>query len=619
MTSHEARKTLCLRQLTGILAVLFLGSYIVNADDKKPAPAKPAAPHPAAAPAKSAPAAAKGGAPSSGTPKGPTTAGTPKGPTTSSPKGPTTSSPKGPTTGTPHATGTTPGATRGTGTTAGTPKGPGTGAPRGTGTTAGSPRSTPGGTTRGTNSPGGSRPLPQGHTVAHTARGDSVTKRPNGRPADVHMASRGMDVHHGLSGNRRVEVVRGDRRIVAERGGRGYVQRPYRYGGREYAHRTYYYHGRAYDHFYHGYPYHGVYVQMYTPAFYYRPAFYGWAYNPWVAPVPYAWGWAGNPWYGYYGAYFTPYPVYPSASVWLTDYMISTTLMAAYQARVDAAAAAAGAAAAQAQPAPAPDAVALTPEVKNMIAEEVKRQLAVANAESQAAAQNAAPNPALSGVQAMLSDNVQHVFVAGRDVDVVDAAGAECAISEGDALQLKGPPAAGATAATLVVLSSKGGPECKGGATVTVQVADLQDMQNHMRETIDQGMSELQTKQGKGGLPTLPASAAAQPVKAAFAADAPGPEQDVATQISQQTQEADKAEQEVLSQALQGPGSAPAAGSDQGTAAPPAEFDPLGKSVDEITAMFGQPKNILDLGPKKIFVYKDMKVTFKDGKVTDVQ
>jgi hypothetical protein len=431
------------------------------------------------------------------------------------------------------------------------------------------------------------------------------------------MASRGMDVHHGLSGNRRVEVVRGDRHIVAERGGRGYVQRPYRYGGREYGHRTYYYHGRAYDHFYHGYPYHGVYVQMYTPSFYYRPAFYGWAYNPWVAPVPYAWGWAGNPWYGYYGAYFTPYPVYPSASAWLTDYMISTTLAAAYQARTDAAAAAA--AAAQPQQAPAPDAVALTPEVKNMIAEEVKRQLAVANAESQAAAQNAAPNPALSGVQAMLSDNVQHVFVAGRDVDVVDAAGAECAISEGDALQLTGPPAAGATAATLVVLSSKGGQECKGGAKVTVQVADLQDMQNHMRETIDQGMSELQTKQGKGGLPTLPASAAAPPVKAPFAAEAPGPDPDAATQISQQSQEADKAEQEVLSQALQGPGSAPAAGSDQGSAAPPAEFDPLGKSVDEITAMFGQPKNILDLGPKKIFVYKDMKVTFKDGKATDVQ
>jgi hypothetical protein len=217
----------------------------------------------------------------------------------------------------------------------------------------------------------------------------------------------------------------------------------------------------------------------------------------------------------------------------------------------------------------------------------------------------------------MLSDNVKHIFVAGRDIDVVDARGAECAITEGDALQLTGPPAAGATAANLVVLSSKGGVECKAGAAVSVQVADLQDMQNHMRETIDQGMSELQTKQGKGGLPALPASATAPPVKAPFAAEAPGPDPEAATQIAQQSQEADKAEQEVLSQASQ------AGSPDQSAAtAPPAapvEFDPLGKSPDEVTAMFGQPKNILDVGPKKIFIYKDMKITFKGGKVTDVE
>ena len=54
-------------------------------------------------------------------------------------------------------------------------------------------------------------------------------------------------------------------RIVAERGGRGYVQHPYMYHGHEYGHRTYYEHGRAYDRFYARYPYHGVYVEMYSP------------------------------------------------------------------------------------------------------------------------------------------------------------------------------------------------------------------------------------------------------------------------------------------------------------------------------------------------------------------
>jgi hypothetical protein len=430
-----------------------------------------------------------------------------------------------------------------------------------------------------------------------------------------------MEIHHGLNGNRRVEVVRGDRRIVAERGGRGYMQRPYSFHGREYGHRTYYYNGRAYDHFYHGYPYRGVYVQMYTPAYYYRPAFYGWAYNPWVAPVPYAWGFGGNPWYGYYGAYFAPYPVYPSASLWLTDYMISTTLAAAYQARM---AAAAGQAAAASQAPPQdPGATALTPEVKNLIAAEVQRQIAVENAEAQATAKNqeAAPNPALSGVQAMLSDNVQHVFVTGRDLDITDAAGAECAVSEGDALQLTGPPPAGATNASLVVLSSKGGQECRAGRTVSVAVVDLQDMQNHMRETIDQGMSDLQTKQSKGGLPALPPSANAPPEKAPFAADAPGPDPEAAKEIAQQSQEADKAEQEVLAQALPENGSAAPPAGDANAAPPaaPVTFDAMGKSIDEVTAVYGQPKNIINLGPKKVYVYPDMKITFKDGKVTDAQ
>jgi hypothetical protein len=443
--------------------------------------------------------------------------------------------------------------------------------------------------------------------------------RPGGKPADVHVDNRGMDIHHGLNGNRRVEVVRPDRsRVVAERGGRGYVEHPYVYGGREYGHRTYYYDGRVYDRYYYGYPYNGVYVNMYSPAYYYAPAFYGWAYNPWVAPVPYAWGWAGNPWYGYYGGYFSPYPVYPSASLWLTDYLISTTLAAAYQARVDAAASA------QAQ-AQAADAVALTPQVKDLIAAEVQRQIAIENAEAKTATQNGEPNPNMSGVQALLSDNIQHVFVAGRDIDVVNAAGAECAISQGDALQLTGPPEPNSTTANLVVLSSKGGQECRGGSTVSVAVVDLQDMQNHMRETIDQGMGDLQSKQAKGGLPAVPASAKATPMKASFAANAPGPDQTAAKEIAQQTQEADQAEKEVISQVQQGPtGSAPqAVAANQSITPPPPAAPPQtisqGQTIEEVTGILGQPTRIVDLGAKKIYVYKDLKITFNAGKVSVVQ
>jgi hypothetical protein len=353
-------------------------------------------------------------------------------------------------------------------------------------------------------------------------------------------------------------------------------------------------------------------MEMYTPGFYFAPAYYGWAYNPWAAPIAYpvaAWGWGRAPWFGFYGGYFTPYPVYPSASVWLTDYLISNTLAAAYQA--NAAANAQAAAAAQ-----APGMVALTPQVKDMIAAEVQRQLAIENAEAAAQAQ-ANPNPAVSGVQRMLSDNISHVFVAGRELDVVDSTGTECAVSDGDVLQLAPAPLApDATTATLVVLTTKGGVECKKGAAVAVNIADLQDMQNHMRETIAQGMGDLKTKAGQNGLPALPASANAATTKAAFTADAPPPDADAATQIQQQAGEADKAEQEVLAQAApDGGGSAPAV---PPPAAPPAEIS-LGQTIDQVTASLGQPKNIVDLGAKKIYVYKDMKVTFTAGKVTDVQ
>lgn len=404
-----------------------------------------------------------------------------------------------------------------------------------------------------------------------------------------------MDVHHTLSGNRRVVHERADHtRVVVERGGHGYVQRNYVYGGHTYVYRSYYY-GGGYSHYYYGnYYYRGVYVNPYYPAYYYAPAYYGWAYNPWAAPIAYSWGWAGNPWYGYYGVYYHPYAVYPSASFWLTDYMISTSLQAAYAAQ-------AAKAAALSNPAP------LTDDVKQMIADEVKRQIALENSESKVA-QSAAPDGASSSIQRALTDGTAHVFVAGSDLDVVDAAGNECALSQGDALQLSGQNAPDATSINLAVLASKGGRECPKGDTVAVSLEDLQEMQNHMRQTIDQGMQELKKKQGQGGLPAAPASAQAAPTQSAMAASAPPPPSDkeVAATLNEESSEADKAEQEVSTEA----GSA-------GGGEPPTVA--MGQSPDQVTAALGKPKSIMDLGAKKIYVYPDMKITFRDGKVSDIQ
>jgi hypothetical protein len=45
----------------------------------------------------------------------------------------------------------------------------------------------------------------------------------------------------------------------------------------------------------------------------------------------------------------------------------------------------------------------------------------------------------------------------------------------------------------------------------------------------------------------------------------------------------------------------------------------LGQTIEEVVAAMGEPDMILQLATKKIYVYKDMKITFKAGKVTDVQ
>ncbi len=56
---------------------------------------------------------------------------------------------------------------------------------------------------------------------------------------------------------------------------------------------------------------------------------------------------------------------------------------------------------------------------------------------------------------------------------------------------------------------------------------------------------------------------------------------------------------------------------------PPADAPPptisLGETVDQVVAAFGQPVRVANLGAKQIYYYKDMKVTFTNGKVSNVE
>ncbi len=73
----------------------------------------------------------------------------------------------------------------------------------------------------------------------------------------------------------------------------------------------------------------------------------------------------------------------------------------------------------------------------------------------------------------------------------------------------------------------------------------------------------------------------------------------------------------------QGQGQGQAQGQGQGQQAQQPQAEPqtiqMGMTVDQVQSSLGKPEKIVNLGPKQIYVYKDLKVTFLNGRVADVQ
>lgn len=374
-----------------------------------------------------------------------------------------------------------------------------------------------------------------------------------------------MQIQHNLRGGRTTVRERNGVRIVTRAGGRGYVQRAYvTRGGRSYYSRTYYDHGAYRVGIYRGYYYGGYHYYGYYPGYRYHPAFYGWAVRPWGAPVYWGlgiggWGWGGAPWFGFYGGYFAPYPVYPSAALWLTDYVIAANLQAAYAARSAANAdAVAGDDQGQtnygdgAGQAANSGPVTLTPEVKQAIAEEVKAQLAAEQQQSSGGqsgssdGQAQAPEPANGEVPPAL-DPARRTFVVSSDITVVSD-GQECELTAGDVItRLTDTPDADQKVTASVSASKK--KDCGAGKQVAVSVEDLQDMHNHFQEQLDEGMKALAEKQGTGGLPKAPDTGTT-------ASDVPPPPPDTtaAKDLTDQEAAADQTETQVKQESGGGPG-----------------------------------------------------------------
>lgn len=406
------------------------------------------------------------------------------------------------------------------------------------------------------------RPVP-GRQVSLRG-GGTANIRPNGQIRSINR--NGMQINRGLNGSRTIVSTHNGARVVTTGRHSGYVQRAYvTRGGRTYVSRTVVVNHVAYSHVYRSYSYRGHCCYYgYHPAFYYAPAYYGWAYRPWAAPVYWGWGWGGAPWYGFYGGYFAPYPVYPSAAFWLTDYLISANLQAAYQARAAAAAAAAndnsgGGGGDQQQPASdnggdqsagnSGGGVTLTPEVKDAIAEEVKAQLAAQQSQAQQGSsdsgQQASSNTSAptEQVPAALDPNIR-MFIVASDL-TVSGDGQECQLTQGDVIKRTSETPDDDQKVTATVSSSKKN-DCAVGKEVAVGVDDLQEMHNQFEEQLDKGMQDLSAKQGTGGLPKAP-DTSTKP------SDVPPPPPDngAAKALENQQSAADQTEAQVVKEAFQ--------------------------------------------------------------------
>ena len=384
--------------------------------------------------------------------------------------------------------------------------------------------------------------------------GRTATFRPNGSFASVHVG--GMQVDHGLRGERRIVTVRPDHsRVVSMGPRRGYVERPYIVrGGRTYVQRTYVVNNVTYVHVYRSYYYRGVAYYAYVPPFYFHPVFYGWVYNPWRVPVYYRWAWfiAPPPWYVFWGPYFAPAPVYPSAAFWLTDFLLAESLRAAYEAGREAEANAAARAnqpppEAYQPPPPAPQGqgytTQITPEMKEAIAEEVRRQLA---AEQQSATTVPQP-PAARGAEATPAalDPAQRLFVVSSNLAVPSMDGRDCELTAGDLITRLDDTPDNDNRVRASVSSSKGN-DCRVGSTLMVQVSDLQEMHNQFREQVDSGLKTLADSSGKGGLPPAPDTGTS-----AGEVPPPPPEANVDGALQAQQREANQTETQIQQDAAQ--------------------------------------------------------------------
>jgi hypothetical protein len=388
---------------------------------------------------------------------------------------------------------------------------------------------------------------PNGTLASYHGHGQTATFRGDGHLASMHTST--MDIARGPHGQRTIISERpGHGRLVSTGAHRGYFEHPVSYHGRDYYQRTYVHGDHRFSRLYVGYHYHGREFNQYVPHATYAPAFYGWAYYPWDSPAAYMWGWASSAWLACNAGFFDPSNSYQSGANWLADYYLGETLAESFDAGSQAGAASCPAGGGQAADADAAGDetsasvdTPISPEIKQMIADEVKQQLAYENA----AATQPDQAPLLDGLPQVLVPN--HLFVVDKALNVSTADGQQCGLSAGDVIKLTAAPPDGAATADLMVLSSRKA-DCPAGTTVTLPLETLQEMHNNFRAQLDSGLQALRAQQGKGGLPAAPMAAITPPPVPAD--EPPADTENVQAMLDTQQQQADQAETSVTQTAF---------------------------------------------------------------------
>jgi hypothetical protein len=262
----------------------------------------------------------------------------------------------------------------------------------------------------------------------------------------------------------------------------------------------------------------------FVPAVRYPGVYYAWALAAWPRPVSYTWGWQVQPWYPMYGSLFTPYPVYSSPDLWMTDYIIAQSMQTAYQAQTVAPATEPGPAGTPAAPAadssvavsaappsdaaPAPQAsgtpsapVALPPAITPQVKAQLNAQIKVRLQEQQAAAAMPVTLTTQSTPPALRPNHV--FFQVVQPLDVPSGSNRHCSLSADDYIKRTGEMSNDDWMIPVVVELS-GPSDCPEGLRTRIGLNDLNAMENEQEAQVLEAMQAASKSMGPNGPPSGP-------------------------------------------------------------------------------------------------------------------